>query len=85
VAPSPVKGRARIDFEVIVEGHVRISVFDAAGRLVATLVSGNRGVGAYDVTWDRSTNDGRRVGPGVYFVRFDQPGNTSMQKMMVVK
>ena len=85
VTPSPVKGRARLSFEVAIEGHVSLSVFDAAGRRVATLVSGTRGVGTYDVEWDRTTDDGRRAAPGVYFVRLDQPGNTSMRKMMVVQ
>jgi hypothetical protein len=85
VTPSPVKGRASIGFEVRVEGYVRLCIFDAAGRRVATLASGQRGVGNYDVTWDRSSDDGRRLSPGVYFVKLDQPGGTDVQKMMVVK
>lgn len=85
VTPSLVKGKTRVGFELTVEGHVSLHVYDAAGRMVKTLVNDYTGAGAHDVTWDRTAEDGRRVPPGVYFVKLGQLGKSSVQKLMVVK
>jgi hypothetical protein len=42
-------------------------VYDAAGRLVRTLVDGVVGPGTYRVSWDGRDETRRRVAPGVYF------------------
>lgn len=83
--PSVVRGKSKIGFELKVEGHVRLYVYDAAGRMVRTLVDEYSGPGAHYVTWDRETDDGRLVPPGVYFVKLGQFGRSSVQKLMVVK
>ena len=77
--------KAKIDFELNVGGHVSLHVYDAAGRMVKTLVSEYAGAGTHYITWDRTANDGRRVPPGVYFVKLGQYGSSSVQKLMVVK
>ena len=49
--------------------HVRLEVFDVAGRRVRTLVSGVREPGAYLTDWDRVDSAGIRVARGIYVVR----------------
>lgn len=83
--PSLVYGKSRISFDLRVEGHVRLSVYDAAGRMVRTLMDEYAGAGTHSVTWDRTADDGRQVPPGVYFVKLGQLGKSSVQKLMVVK
>jgi hypothetical protein len=83
--PSLVKGKAKISFELNLEGHVSLNVYDAAGRMVRKLMDEVAGPGAHYVTWDRTSDDGRRVPPGVYFIKLGQLGNSSVQKLMVVQ
>lgn len=47
--PNPCRDGADIDFEIPTEGHVRLSLFDAAGREIATLVDEERGSGRHTV------------------------------------
>ena len=84
VCPSPLNTTASISYEVLQEGHVSLRVYDAAGRLVCTLVSGPRGAGRNETTWDRRADDGRRVAPGVYFLRLEQRGQACVEKALVV-
>jgi len=83
--PSLVHGKSKISFDLSVEGHVRLSVYDAAGRMIRTLVDEYAGAGAHNVTWDRTADNGRQVPPGVYFVKLGQLGKSSVQKLMVVR
>ena len=48
---------------------VDVSVFDLAGRRVATLARGRFGPGAHVVPWDGRGADGSGARAGMYFVR----------------
>jgi hypothetical protein len=64
--PNPFAYSTAISYNVSAAGRVRVQVFDAAGRLVTTLVSGEQGSGTYRALFscpDRSTAG------GVYFAR----------------
>jgi hypothetical protein len=84
VRPSPLNRTASISYEVLHEGHVSLRVYDAAGRLVCTLVSDSRGAGRHETTWDRTADDGRPVAAGVYFLRLEQRGQAWVEKTLVV-
>jgi hypothetical protein len=83
VAPIPSRGATRVDFSVPREEHVRLSVLDAQGRLVAVLADGLHAAGAYHVAWD-----GRRgaasAPAGLYFVRLELPGEKSVRRLVLV-
>jgi hypothetical protein len=83
--PTLVDEKTHIGFELAMEGHVTVAVYDAAGRMVRRLLDDYRDPGVHDLVWDRTDASGRRVPPGVYFVRINQSGRSSGQKLMVVK
>jgi hypothetical protein len=53
--------------------------------MIKTLMDGYSDSGTHYVTWDRTSDDGRNVLPGVYFVKVSQAGRSSGQKLMVVE
>lgn len=59
---------ANLRFALMREEHVKLDVFDVAGRHVATLVDGELGPGEHEVAWDGTTSRGR-VASGVFFAR----------------
>jgi hypothetical protein len=81
---TPETGTARINYELPADGAVNMRVFDAAGRLVKTLVGTQKPAGAHEIVWDRSTNNGTRAGAGVYFIKLEQGGRTSLGKLLLV-
>jgi len=71
---------------VLAEAHLdEIEKYDLAGRLVRTLhletPQGRSGV----LTWSCSDNDGRRVAPGTYFLRFPARSNVPTCKVSVLR
>lgn len=64
--------------------RVECRVFDAAGRVVATLFSGQQDKGSYRLAWNRTNDNARRVNHGVYFVRVAAQGLQVQTKLVVL-
>lgn len=69
--PNPFKSLVGMSFSVSDAGgaNVEMSVFDVAGRRMASLARGWYGVGSHVVQWDGRGVDGTRARAGMYFVR----------------
>lgn len=80
--PSPFSKRTSVAFGMPEAGPVRLSVYDAAGRLVARLLDANRDRGMHAVEWDGRDDRGRTVANGVYFLRLERDGGTIARKLV---
>jgi DNA-binding beta-propeller fold protein YncE len=72
--PNPFTPATTIDFSLKAPGHARLTVFDAAGRQVRTLLDDERAAGPHDVTWNGRDDAGRKLASGVYFYRLEAAG-----------
>jgi uncharacterized membrane protein len=68
-SPNPSSGTTRLELTLTTEAHADVSIFDATGRRVATLLEGELPPGRRAVTWSGQDDDGRRVPAGLYFAR----------------
>jgi hypothetical protein len=62
-----------------------LSVFDASGRLVRTLVDGPQRAGIHRIVWDGTDNRNRRVDAGIYFLKLDAGGHKLVRRLTVVR
>jgi hypothetical protein len=83
--PNPFSSASLIRFTLSKGENVRLSVYDAKGKLVRVLVSGTRGPGAYEVTWDGLARHGTRLGSGVYFCRLTAGSLVESQKLVLLR
>jgi hypothetical protein len=83
--PNPFNPRTTLSFVLPVAGHVRLAVFDAAGRLVRVLVDGQQTAGPCRVVWDGRDRAGREVGSGGYLARLEHGGGSGVVKLQVVR
>jgi len=86
VSPNPVRSSAEIDLAVGGPGssrHVRLTVHDVSGRLVATLFDAGLSPGEYTMQWDGRDSGGRRISPGVFFCVLRCGGVTQCRKIVV--
>jgi hypothetical protein len=81
--PNPFNPVTMIQYQLPSEAHVRIDVFNIAGRLVTTLVDEAQDAGVKAVTWDGTSESGERVASGIYMYRM-QAGDHTSRKMMVL-
>jgi len=85
-APNPFNPRTEIAFELPASVRVSLSVYDAAGRRVRTLVAGeDMGVGRHAVRWDGCGDGGRRLPSGSYLCRLEAGGQVVGLTVMLAK
>lgn len=86
VAPSPARlgGTVQVGFSLPQDGAVTCQVFDLAGRVIRTLVSGSGTAGEGLVPWDTTDDRGRSVGRGVYFVRVSIGHESATQRVVIL-
>jgi hypothetical protein len=70
VFPNPVSQQATIRYAVPGQSHTTLKVYDVSGKLVRTLVNENQNPAYHSVAWSGRDDRGRKLSPGVYFVRF---------------
>jgi hypothetical protein len=83
--PNPFNPSTTIRFELAHGGLVSISVYDASGAFVSTIVNAAFDEGPHDVRWNGTDAGGRRVASGVYFYRLTTHGTELTRKMMLLK
>lgn len=88
-APNPFRGSVNVSFNLDAETFgpgpvpVRVRVFDAAGRLVRTVLDGKSLAGPTRLTWDGREEGGSRLPAGVYFVNV-RAGGKSLSKQVIL-
>jgi hypothetical protein len=84
--PNPFGRKTTISYDVPAGGgHVTIRIYDAAGRLVRTLVDGPETPGRKVAVWDGCGNKGQKAAAGVYFYHMTAPGFAKTRRMIIVK
>jgi hypothetical protein len=84
-APNPFNPVTRIHYQLPAAGHVRIDVFNIAGKLVTTLVDEEQEPGLKTVAWDGTNEDGQKVASGVYMYRMQAGDYVSKKRMVLLK
>ncbi len=83
--PNPFNPRTMISYELGSAQQVKVSVFDAAGRLIANLFNAPQGPGEYSLPWDGRAGNGRPVSGGLYFVRVQAGDWQDILKITMLK
>nr|MEE4268110.1 FlgD immunoglobulin-like domain containing protein [Candidatus Krumholzibacteria bacterium] len=83
--PNPFNPMTQIAFDLPRTAGVRVSVYDAGGRLVTTLISETLGAGHHEVRWNGQDSGGRSVSSGVYFSRVEAGEFTATRSMTLVR
>lgn len=83
--PNPTSSESSITFSLDRAGPVRVSVYDAQGTRVRTLIDQALEAGIHHVEWQGTNDDGRPMAAGVYFVSCRIDGRTWSQKVALFR
>ncbi|MCD6440763.1 MAG: T9SS type A sorting domain-containing protein [Candidatus Marinimicrobia bacterium] len=83
--PNPFNSSTTIRFDIPVETHVTIEIFDLLGRKVGTLTDGNKLPGFYELLWYGKDKNGKILPSGVYFYAITAGQFHRLHKMLLVK
>ena len=78
--PNPVAQATRIKFALPEAAAVDVRIYDAAGRMVATLVQGDQTAGFHEVSWNTGS-----LASGVYFVRMQAGTVMRTMRLSVIR
>jgi hypothetical protein len=78
--PNPFNPTTQITFDLPKAGNVTLTVYNALGQEVATLVNGALPVGSHSVTFNA-----KNLASGVYFYRLTAGSYQSTMKMLLMK
>jgi hypothetical protein len=73
-SPNPFSSRTTIHFHLPARAHVRVNLFDVAGRHVVELLDEVRETGEHRLEWDGRDDSGNAAPPGAYFVQLESNG-----------
>jgi hypothetical protein len=78
--PNPFKPETVIRFDLPEPASVELTVYDASGRRVATVLNGNRERGTHEVPFNA-----RGLASGVYFYKLKVGSKTFSRKMILLR
>ncbi len=83
--PNPFNPETVIEFALPRAANVTLTIINAAGQKVSTVVSSVMSAGRHQVRWSGKDNNGNEVSSGVYFYKFESEGFSETRKMLLVK
>jgi hypothetical protein len=83
--PNPFTSNTNVDFLLQNSGRALVAVYDVLGRRVATLADESFDAGTHVVTWDGTGTQGEALPSGMYFVKLDAAGTSSVRKVLLAK
>ena len=83
--PNPFNPQTTIRFSLARKGRVEVIVYDVGGRMVRTLIDGEREAGLHSVVWDGKNDRGHPVGTGIYWSQMKTESFLSNKKMVILK
>ncbi len=83
--PNPFNPATKIGFELPKATHLKLIIYDIAGREVAKLADGEYPAGYTELQWDGKNRNGQEASSGVYFCMISTQNWGSVKKMMMLK
>ena len=80
ISPNPSNGRVKISYGINKSGTIKISLYDATGRLIQNLTSETKSAGSYTLNLNN-----QELPNGIYFVRVESPEGTATKTMTIVR
>ena len=84
-SPNPFRPNTEIRYNLPVDCHVSLQVYDVAGKHVVTLVDEYQPAGTKLVRWDGRDGGGSRTPSGIYFYRLESGSYIDIKKMAIVR
>ncbi len=85
LAPNPFNPLTTIAFTLSRPGHVSLQIFDCQGRLVHTLLDGDRAAGTQRIVWRGHDDQGNQVASGTYLYRLQTEEGVAQQATTLIK
>ena len=84
--PNPFSNSTTVSFSLKEKSHVKLSLYNIKGQLVATLIDDMmNSVANHEIVWNGKDENGKPVSSGIYFYKLETNNKTFIQKMILMQ
>ena len=83
--PNPFNPQTTVPYEIPKASHVKMTVYNAMGQEIKSLVDAYQNAGYYEVIWDARDNLNNLVSSGMYVIRMQAGSYIRNQKITLMK
>ncbi|MCF7794664.1 MAG: carboxypeptidase regulatory-like domain-containing protein [Candidatus Cloacimonetes bacterium] len=85
--PNPFNPETAISFTINSQEEIptRLEIYNIKGQKVNTLIDANLSAGNYNIIWDGTDSNSKKVGSGMYFYRLISSDLDKTEKMLLLK
>ncbi|MCB0280864.1 MAG: T9SS type A sorting domain-containing protein, partial [Calditrichaeota bacterium] len=83
--PNPFNPVTTIKYQLKENTDVQLLIFNTLGQKVKTLVNAYQSANSYEVLWNGSNDNGRKVASGIYFYKLITANKVLTKKMVLIK
>ena len=83
--PNPFNPSTEIKFDLPVNSHVKLEIFNVLGQKVTTVIDADMEAGYRSVVWTGTDKNGQQVASGIYYYRLTADDKVATNKMLLMK
>lgn len=83
--PNPFNPTTTIAYSLAIESEVSLGIFNISGQLLRRFDFGPQKAGCYTVIWDGNSQQGEKVGSGIYFLELKAGEHRFVRRLSVLK
>lgn len=83
--PNPFNPETTIMYDLPVDGHIELAIFNLSGSRIKTLVSEDQTTGSHSKVWDGRDDAGNHVASGIYLYRIRADNLTEVKKLTLLR
>jgi len=83
--PNPFNPITTISYDIPLESHTTITIYDLIGREVTELVNDHTQAGTHRIVWNGTNNDGQLMPSGMYFYQLKADNYLETRKLLLLK
>ena len=83
--PNPFNPQTTIAYQLPEAASVQLTIYNAAGQVVRTLMDERKEAGFYRALWDGADEAGRQAASGVYFYKLEAGDFMKVRRMVLVR
>ena len=83
--PNPFNPITSIEFNLIEDSFITLTIYDLVGNKVRTLINDHMGQGFHNIAWDAHDDNGNPVSSGIYLYSINAGQQNQTKKMMLLR
>ena len=81
--PNPFSNQLNSNFYIPTKGYVKVDIYNIHGEIISELLNDELDEGNHSLNWSGTTENGRSLEPGIYFVCFNYKNH--IQSFKIIK